>query len=166
MGCIMRFHILAVKSNKLMVFWNVRLCSVICMYQCLGENEGLQGSGYPEETTLYQRSQCTLKRFYLNITFHKTVILLKWSMKLMWQQYRHRHRSDHRLTCQHLGYSQSRSSPSKSYFSINSRTVFTKFALDDGLFTSRLYLSPRESFQPPIAISTFTPRDLSPVTLW
>jgi hypothetical protein len=39
-----------------------------------------------------------------------------------------------------------------------------KLALAEGLFTSRLYLFPAESFQPPMAISTFTPAFFSEVT--
>ena len=61
------------------------------------------------------------------------------------------------ITCQQTGYSQSKSNPSKLCFKINSMTCSVNFLLAAGLFTNRLYLSPWESFQPPIAIVTLMP---------
>lgn len=68
------------------------------------------------------------------------------------------------LTCQHLGYSQSRSRPSKLFSSMKSTTWLTKRLLAEGLLTSFEYLSPAESFHPPIAIKTFMPLALRAVT--
>ena len=67
-------------------------------------------------------------------------------------------------TCQHLGYSQSRSSPSKLCFCMNSMTCSVNLLRAVGLFTSLLYLSPAESFQPPMAMRTLTPRAFKAVT--
>ena len=61
------------------------------------------------------------------------------------------------LTCQHLGYSQSKSRPSNSYFSMKSMTCEMNLALAAGLLTMLLYLGPRESFQPPRAMVTLSP---------
>ncbi|RXG70764.1 hypothetical protein Avbf_11128 [Armadillidium vulgare] len=69
------------------------------------------------------------------------------------------------LTCQHIGYSQSMSKPSKLYFWINSRAFWLKFALAVGSLTSLLYLSPAESVHPPIEIKTFIPNRLYATTL-
>lgn len=68
-------------------------------------------------------------------------------------------------TCQHLGYSQSKSNPSKFHFSMNCTTCEMNFALAVGLLTKREYLSPKESFHPPIAIKTFIPLARRAVTL-
>lgn len=63
-------------------------------------------------------------------------------------------------TCQQTGYSQSKSSPSKPYFSRNCKTCDVNLCLALGEFTRRLYLSPAESFHPPIANNTLIPFDL------
>lgn len=68
------------------------------------------------------------------------------------------------LTCQHTGYSQSRSNPSKSYLLIKSVTWSTNFCRAEGLLTNLEYLSPCESFQPPIANVTLIPFDFSATT--
>ena len=60
-------------------------------------------------------------------------------------------------TCQHTGYSQSRSKPSNLNFSINSRTLEINLLLALGSLTNRLYLLPSDSFQPPMAIKTLGP---------
>jgi hypothetical protein len=64
--CIMRFDVLTVKSIKFIVFWNVRLCSLIIGVPIIGEiiclsTYGLEGLSYPVETALYQRLQASLK---------------------------------------------------------------------------------------------------------
>ena len=69
------------------------------------------------------------------------------------------------FTCQHLGYSQSRSSPSNPCSSINCMTSSINSALFCGSLTNLEYLSPLESFQPPRAIRTLTPNFLKPTTL-
>lgn len=68
-------------------------------------------------------------------------------------------------TCQHLGYSQSKSNPSKPYCFKNLNTEEIKALLADSLFTILLYLSPEESFHPPIAMDTLTPLFFIPATL-
>ena len=67
-------------------------------------------------------------------------------------------------TCQHTGYSQSTSRPSKLFLTRNSTAVEMKFFLCLGLLTILLYLSPSESFQPPRASSTFLLSDFRAVT--
>ncbi len=69
------------------------------------------------------------------------------------------------ITCQHLGYSQSRSSPSKLCCLRNSTAWVVNRFRDSGLETSREYLSPSESFQPPRARRTFLLADFKAVTL-
>lgn len=68
------------------------------------------------------------------------------------------------LTCQHFGYSQSRSKPSNPHFSMNSITLVTNLDIACGLLTSLEYLSPSESFHPPIAMRTLIPLDLYSIT--
>ena len=67
-------------------------------------------------------------------------------------------------TCQHLGYSQSRSSPLKSFSVKKLTTWLMKVFLLDLLFTILLYLSPLESFHPPMASRTFLPLLFKDVT--
>ena len=69
------------------------------------------------------------------------------------------------ITCQHLGYSQSRSKPSKPYWSMNWRDSATNLVLAEGLLTSWLYFAPAESFHPPKAMRTLRPRLRKAVTL-
>lgn len=64
-------------------------------------------------------------------------------------------------TCQHLGYSQSMSNPSKLYFLRNGITCTINRLLASLLFTKRLYLSPVESFHPPMANRTLMLRFFS-----